>query len=132
MMSAGHNILHDLLRAFTDNGPGLVRLAATDTGVKIPNERLIQMVIPTWGVNTNSLVLPSPEPGKIVIVAGAATGGKLQSSVPATVKINGTANGGKSSVAANQMVVLICESSTSWKAVAIAEAGTVSALPIPS
>lgn len=128
-MSAGHNILHDLLRAFTDNGPGTVRLAATATGVKIPDERLIQIVIPTWGNADNILILPNPEPGKIVIVAGAATGGELRTTAPATVAINGgTGAAAESAVAANQMVVLICESTTSWKALTIASNGTVAGL----
>lgn len=128
-MSAGHNILNDLLRAFTDNGPGTVRLAATATGVKIPDERLIQIVIPTWGNADNILILPTPDPGKIVIIAGAATGGELRSNAPATVAINGgTGASAESAVAASQMVVCICESATSWKAFTIASNGTTAGL----
>lgn len=128
-MSAPHNILNDLLRAFTSNGPGNVRLVATATGVKIPNERLIQIVTPTWGNANNIIILPDPDPGKIVIVAGAATGGELRTTSPTTIAINGgTGADAESAVAANQMVVCICESATSWKAFTIASNGTVAGL----
>jgi hypothetical protein len=128
-MSAGHNILNDLLRAFTDNGPGTVRLIASSDGVRIPNERLIQIVIPTWGNANNILILPDPDPGKIVIIAGAATGGELRTTAPASIAINGGSGANaESAVAANQMVVAICESATSWKALTIAGNGTVAGL----
>lgn len=128
-MSSPHTILNDLLRAFTDNGPGTVRLTASANGVRIPNERLIQIVIPTWGNANNILILPDPDPGKIVIVAGAATGGELRTTSPSTIAINGgTGAAAESAVAANQMVVCICESATSWKALTIASNGTVAGL----
>lgn len=128
-MSSPGTLLNDLLRAFTNNGPGTVMLTATATGVRIPDERLIQIVIPTWGAVDNILILPTPDPGKIVIVAGAATGGELRSNAPATVAINGgTGAAAESAVAANQMVVCICESATSWKALTIAGNGTVAGL----
>jgi hypothetical protein len=128
-MSAPFNILNDLLRAFSSNGPGNVRLVATSSGVKIPEERLIQIVTPTWGNANNILILPEPDPGKIVIVAGAATGGELRTTSPTTIAINGgTGADAESAVAANQMVVCICESATSWKAFTIASNGTVAGL----
>lgn len=131
-MSAGHNILNDLLRSFTDNGPGTVRLTASADGVRIPNERLIQIVIPTWGNANNILILPDPDPGKIVIIAGAATGGELRTTSPSTIAINGgTGANVESAVAANQMVVAICESPTSWKAFTIAANGTLAGLEVP-
>jgi hypothetical protein len=75
------------------------------------------------------LVLPDPVPGKIVVLAGAATGGELRSSDPATVAINGgTGASAESAVAANQMVIAICESATSWKALTIASDGTTAGL----
>ena len=132
-MSAGHNILNDLLRSFTDNGPGTVRLTASADGVRIPNERLIQIVIPTWGNANNILILPDPDPGKIVIIAGAATGGELRTTSPSTIAINGgTGANVESAVAANQMVVAICESPTSWKAFTIAANGTLAGLEVPA
>lgn len=128
-MTAAHSILFDMLRAFTDNGPGTVRLIATTAGTRIPDERLIQIVIPTWGAVDNILILPNPEPGKVVVIAGAATGGELRTTAPATVAINnGTGAAAESAVAANQMVICICESTTSWKAFTIAQAGTIAGL----
>lgn len=124
-----HRILNDLLEAFSSVGSGSVPLTATSTGAEIPGERFIQIVTPTWGAATNILVLPEPVPGKIVIIAGAATGGELRSHDPATVAINGGSGASaESAVAANQMVVAICETSTSWKALTIASDGTVAGL----
>ena len=130
-MSSPHNILNDALRAFSSGGPGVVRLTATATGTRIPEERLIQLVIPTWGAVDNILILPAPDPGKIVIIAGAATGGELRTTSPNTVSINGAVGQGsaaESAVAANQMVICICESPTSWKALVIGSTGTVAGL----
>lgn len=128
-MSSPHNILNDALLAFSSGGPGVVRLTATAAGTRIPEERLIQLVIPTWGAVDNILILPAPDPGKIVIIAGAATGGELRTTAPATVSINGGSGAlAESAVAANQMVICICESPTSWKALVIGSTGTVAGL----
>lgn len=128
-MSSGHTILNDLLRAFSNSGPGLVPLIASTSGTQIPDERLIQIVIPTWGNANNILILPNPEPGKVVVIAGAATGGELQTTAPSTIAINGgTGAAAESAVAANQMVICICESATSWKAMVIGSTGTVAGL----
>lgn len=126
-----HRILNDLLKAFSSNGPGSVALTATAAGVNIPEERFIQMVTPTWGAVDNILILPSPTPGKIVIIAGAATGGELRSSDPATIGINGGVGAGaESAIAANMLVVVICESATNWKGLTIASNGTVTTLQV--
>lgn len=124
-----HRILNDLLEAFSPEGPGAVALSASESGTVIPEDRFIQIVIPTWGNANNILILPSPVPGRIVIVAGAATGGELRSSNPAVIAINGgVGENAESAVAANQMVVAICESSSSWKAFTIAGNGTLAGL----
>ena len=124
-----HNILNELLGAFSSNGPGLVPLIASTAGTQIPDERLVQFVIPTWGNANNILILPASDPGKIVIIAGAATGGELRTTAPATIAINGgTGAAAESAVAANQMVICICESATSWKAFTIASNGTTAGL----
>lgn len=124
-----HRILNVLLEAFSPEGPGIVALTASSSGTKIPEERFIQIITPTWGNANNILILPAPIPGRIVIVAGAATGGELRSSNPATIAINGgTGASAESAVAANQMVVAICESETSWKALTIAGNGTLAGL----
>jgi hypothetical protein len=131
MWVMSHRILHDLLEAFSSEGPGSVNLAATAAGTKIPDEQLLQIVTPTWGGVNNILILPTPVPGKIVIIAGAATGGELRSSNPATIAINGgTGANAESAVAANAMVVAICESPTSWKAFTLASNGTIAGLQV--
>tara|TARA_Y100000310_G_scaffold118150_1_gene116942 strand:- start:1099 stop:1503 length:405 start_codon:yes stop_codon:yes gene_type:complete len=124
-----HRILADLLTAFSEVGPGYVAKIATSTGTKLDENKLIQFVVPTWGAATNILILPNPDPGKIVIIAGAATGGELRSSAPTTVGINGgTGADAESAVAASEMVIAICESATSWKAFTIASNGTTAGL----
>lgn len=120
-MSA-HNLLFDLLNAFSNNGPGVVPLTATAAGVKMPEDRLIQFVIPTWTSSSNILVLPPATPGRVVIIAGAATGGVLQSTATATISVNGATT---AKVAPNQMVIAICESATRWKAFAVANDGNI-------
>lgn len=129
-MSA-HRVLRDLLSAFSDIGPGRVAIAATPDGVALEENKLIQFVVPTWGNANNILILPSPQPGKIVIIAGAATGGELRSSDPATIGINaGVGVAAESAVSANMMVVAICESATNWKGFTIASNGTLAALQV--
>ena len=126
-----HRVLRDLLSAFSDVGPGRVAVAATATGVALEENKLIQFVTPTWGAADNIIILPSPQPGKIVIIAGAATGGEVRSSDPATIAINGGSGAGaESAVSANMMVIAICESSTSWKGFTIASNGTIAVLQV--
>lgn len=130
-MSAPHNILNDALRAFSSGGPGVVRLAATASGTRIPEERLLQLVIPTWGAVDNILILPAPDPGKIVIIAGAATGGELRTTNPATIGINGgTGAAAESAISADMMVIAICESATNWKSFTIASNGSLAATQV--
>lgn len=127
-----HRFLNDLLQSFTTAGPGYVAATATSDGSGTGTLRenlLVQFVVPTWGGANNILVLPSPQPGKIVIIAGAATGGELRTTSPTTVGINGgTGTDAESAVAASQMVIAICESATSWKAFTIASDGTTAGL----
>ena len=124
-----HRILHDLLEAFATGGTGAVRLTASSSGTQIPDESIVQFVTPTWGNANNILILPPPQPGRIVILAGAATGGELRTSAPATIAINGGLGANaESAVAANRMIVAICESLTSWKAFGIASDGTTAGL----
>lgn len=126
---SSHRILRDLLSAFSEAGPGRIEVTATANGVALEENKLVQFIVPTWVAADNIIILPSPQPGKIVIIAGAATGGELRSSSPTTVAINGgTGSGAESAVAANKMVIAICESSTSWKAFAIASDGTTAGL----
>lgn len=123
--------MNDALRAFSSGGPGVVRLTATATGTRIPEERLLQLVIPTWGNANNILVLPAPDPGKIVIIAGAATGGELRTTNPATIGINGGVGAdAESAISADMMVIAICESATNWKSFTIASNGVLAATQV--
>lgn len=126
-----HRILRDLLSAFSEVGPGRVAITATPEGVPLEENKLVQFVIPVWSNANNILILPSPTPGKIVIIAGAATGGELRSSDPATIGINaGVGVAAESAIAANMMVIAICESLTNWKGFTIASNGTLAALQV--
>jgi hypothetical protein len=103
---------------------------ATDTGATtgtIADSGMLQFITPDWDSDADHiLVLPTPTPGTIVIIAGAATGGELRSSAPATVAINGgTGASAESAIGANTMVIAICESATSWKALQIGSDGTL-------
>lgn len=120
-----HRILADLLEAFSKVGPGYVPLTATAGGTRIPNNKLVQLVIPTWGSASNILMLPSAVPGTGVVIAGGATGGVLQSSNSPTITVNGAAT---QKVAPDQMVVAFCETPTQWKAIAVASNGSISGL----
>jgi hypothetical protein len=126
-----HRVLADLLQAFSTNGPGLVPVTATATGARLPDDRWIQFVIPTWGAVDNILILPPATPGRIVVIAGAATGGEIRTTSPTTIGINGgTGAAAESAIAANMMVLLICESATNWKGTTIASNGTVTTLQV--
>lgn len=127
-----HRMLNDLLQAFTTVGPGYVAATATSDGSgtgTLEEGKLVQFVVPSWVGANNIIILPTPQPGKIVIIAGAGTGGELRTNAPATVGINGGSGAGtESAVAASQMVIAICESATSWKAFTIASDGTTAGL----
>jgi hypothetical protein len=126
-----HRILADMLNAFSVQGAGTVSLSATSSGVQIPDERFIMIVQPVWGNVNNVLVLPPPVPGRIVIIAGAATGGRIRSSNATSIGINGgTGVNASSAIAANMMAVLICESATNWKGLTIASNGAVAGVPV--
>lgn len=130
-MTTPLNILSDALRAFFPGGAGNVSLAATVEGTVIPDDRFIMMVTPTWVAVDNILILPPPVPGRIVILAGTATGGELRTSSPATIGINGGVGAAaESAIAANMMVIAICESATNWKGLTIASNGTVTTLQV--
>jgi hypothetical protein len=126
-----HRVLNDLLKAFLPSGPGIVPLTATAAGVNIPDERLYVFVVPTWGAVDNILVLPPPVPGRIVVIAGTATGGELRTTDPATIGINaGVGAAAESAIAANMMAIAICESATNWKGFTLTSAGVLAALQV--
>lgn len=87
----------------------------TTTGT-IADAGLIQTVIVTCDDANKIIILPTPTPGRIVILHNGATGYELRSSAPASVAINaGTGVAAESAIAANSTCVMICVTSTAWK-----------------
>lgn len=124
-----HQIQNALLRGLGNEGPGAAKLTASSSGTQIPDGSMIQFVTPTWSNANYILILPPPVPGRIVIIAGASTGGELRTTSPTTIAINGgTGADAESAIAANKLVFAICESATSWKALGIASDGTVAGI----
>tara|TARA_Y100000593_G_scaffold26096_1_gene51896 strand:+ start:4678 stop:5082 length:405 start_codon:yes stop_codon:yes gene_type:complete len=133
---SGHRVLNDLLRAFVD-GPGKVSPVANDDGsgdAVLGDNRLVQFADVNWDGDANHIItLPSPRPGMVVVIAGKTTGGELRTNDPATVGINGgTGANAESAIAANQMVICICNSTTDWRAFTIAANGTTAGLEAAS
>lgn len=72
------------------------------------------------------LILPTPTPGRMLVINNGATGYELRSSAPATVAINGgTGTNAESAIAANSTVLAICISATAWKAIYLDADGDV-------
>lgn len=87
----------------------------TGTGT-IADAGLLQFVTVTSSSANNIVVLPTPTPGTIVLLAVAANGFELRSSAPATVAINGgTGATAESAIAANTLAMVVCTSATSWQ-----------------
>ena len=63
------------------------------------------------------IVLPTPTPGRHVVIHNGATGYELRSSAPATVLINGGTGGAsvESAIPANSTVFMTCVTATAWK-----------------
>lgn len=74
------------------------------------------------------VVLPDPVPGTVVALRNGATGYELRSSAPTTVAINGgSGSGAESAIAAEQLVVCVCDTASSWLCSTTATDGTVGA-----
>jgi len=101
----------------TDDGSG--------DGTVADEGQLLFATVDCDGDANHIVVLPTPTPSTICILAIGATGCELRSSAPATVAINGgTGASAESAVPANCLVVAICDTATSWKAFQIASDGT--------
>lgn len=101
----------------------VARTATSDglTTGTIADAGLLQFVTVTSAGANNIIVLPTPTPGTIVILANGATGYELRSSAPGTVAINGgTGANAESAIAASTMVIAICTSATTWQAIGLA------------
>lgn len=83
----------------------------------------------TSSVNTKLVTLPAPVPGLRLTLVMTANGGKVRSSAPASIKINGGSGAAASSaISANVEVIFECMSATLWKAWTVAADGTMAAL----
>jgi hypothetical protein len=108
---------------------GAVARTATAAGLTtgtIADAGLLQFVQVTVADANHIIILPTPTPGRIVILNNGATGYELRSSAPATVAINGGAEAdAESAIAANSTVIAICISATAWKAIFLDADGDV-------
>ena len=79
-----------------------------------------QFVTVTSADANNIVVLPTPTPGKVVVLRNGATGYELRTSDPATIAINGGAGASaESAIAASTCVLAICTSATTWQALSL-------------
>lgn len=102
----------------------------TTTGT-IANGPALQFITVTSDNADKIIILPTPTPGNIVILAVAATGYELRTSAPGTVAINGGAEANaESAIGANTLAVLICESATSWKGLQLGADGTLAKVQV--
>lgn len=100
--------------ARTASADGLTTGTVADAG-------LLQFVTVTSGNANHIIVLPTPTPNRIVILANGGTGYELRSSSPTTIAINGgTGSDAESAIAANTMVIAVCTSATTWQALSLA------------
>ena len=102
--------------------PTVARTATADglTTGTIADAGLLQFVPVTSANAAHIVVLPTPTPGTIVVLAVGANGFELRSSAPATVAINGGAeSAAESAIAANSLVIAVCTSATTWQAIGL-------------
>ncbi len=80
-----------------------------------------QFVTVTSASADHIIVLPTPTPGKVVMLKNGATGYELRTSTPASISINGGAEANaESAIAASTLVFAVCTSATTWQAWSIA------------
>lgn len=97
----------------------VARTATADgltTGTIADGGRLQHITVTSADAN-HIIVLPTPTPGTIVVLANAGTGFELRSSTPASIAINGgTGANAESAIAASSVVVAFCVTATDWRA----------------
>jgi len=90
-----------------------------------------QFVTVTSGNADHIVVLPTPTPGKVVVLANGGTGYELRTSTPGSIGINGgTGASAESAITANTLVMMICESATSWKGLQLGSDGTLAKVEV--
>lgn len=94
------------------------RTASDDgTGTGVISDSATHVTVTSSG-STKVITLPTPTPGRMLVIDVGANGFKLQSSAPATVAINGgTGSTAKSTIAASSTILAICITATAWKAI---------------
>ena len=99
--------LHAQAVTATDNGDGTGIISDSTTHATV-----------TASANTKKVTLPTPTPGRMLVIDVGANGFKLQSTAPASIAINGgTGASAVSAIAANSTILAICISATAWKAI---------------
>lgn len=90
-----------------------------------------QFVTVTSASADNIIVLPTPTPGKMVVLYVGSTGYELRTSTPASIGINGgTGANAESAIGANTLAFLFCESATSWKGWQLGSDGTLAKVEV--
>lgn len=100
----------------------VARTATADglTTGTIADAGLLQFITVTSADANHIIVLPTPTPGRIVILRNGATGYELRTSDPATIAINGGAGAAaESAIAASTMVIAVCTTATTWQALSL-------------
>ena len=99
----------NIVQARTATADGLTTGIISDTATHV--------TVTSADVN-HIITLPTPTPGRMIVIHGGSTGFELRSSAPATVAINGGSGANaESAIAANSTVLAICVSATAWKAI---------------
>jgi hypothetical protein len=105
-------------------GASVARTATADglTTGTIADGGVMQFVTVTSADANHIVVLPTPTPGTIILLANGATGYELRSSAPATVLINDGTGGAavESAIAASTLVIAVCKDATHWAAIQLA------------
>ncbi len=108
-----------------------VTAAGTTTGT-IADAGYFQRVVVTCDDANKIIILPTPTPGVIVMLANGTTGYELRSSSPTTIGINGgTGADAESAIPASTTVFMYCESATAWKGLQLSStAGTLAKVEV--
>ena len=96
----------------------VARTATSDglTTGTIADAGLFQFVTVTSAGANNIIVLPTPTPGTVVILAVAGNGYELRTDTPASVAINGgSGSNAESAMTAAGIGFIVCTSATTWQ-----------------
>lgn len=99
----------NIVQARTATADGLTTGIIADTATHVT----------VTSANADHIVtLPTPTPGRMLVINVGANGFELRSTSPTTIAINGgTGAAAESAIAANSTILAICISATAWKAI---------------